>query len=62
MLLPSTLFSLIAICSLRVVEYCSDYSSIHSFDYFDYYAKLGPGYDSDFDMCYPHIDHVVVAG
>ena len=32
----------------------SDYSSIHSSDYSDYSANLGPNYGSD--RCYPHTD------
>ena len=62
MLLPSQLFSLMVVCSLGVVACCSDYSSIHSYDCFDYYASLGPSSGSDSGMCYLHIDPVVVAG
>ena len=36
--------------------YCS---SKRSYDYFDYFATLGP--DSGFDRCYPHTDPIVMA-
>ena len=59
MLLPNPIFSLMAVCSLGVVACCYDYSSIHSYECFDYYANLGLGYGSDFDKCYPHTDPFV---
>ena len=62
MLPPSPLFSPMAVCSLGVVAYCSDYSSIHSSDCSDYYANLGPSFDSDSDRYYPYTDLIVVAG
>ena len=59
MLLPNPLFSIMAVCSLEVVAYYSDCSSIHSFDCSNYSASVGSGFD--FDRCYPHIDSVVGA-
>ena len=54
MLLPNLLFFLLEVCSLGEVACYSDYSSIHSSDYSDYSANLGPNYGSD--RCYPHTD------
>ena len=63
MLLPNPLFSLMVVCSLRVVACYSYYSSIHSSDCSDYYANLGLDFDFDSDSgrCYPHTDPVVAA-
>ena len=58
-LLPSPLFSLMAVCSLKVVACCSDYSSIHSSNCSYYYAILGPSCSSDSGMWYLHTDPVV---
>ena len=54
MLLPNLLFSLLAVFLLGEVAYYSNCSSIHSFDYSDYAASLGPKFGSD--RCYPYID------
>ena len=66
MLLPSLPISLVAVCSLRVVACCYDYSSIHSSNYSDYFANLGlgsgSGSDSGFGMCCLHTGLVVAAG
>ena len=47
----------------RLMAYCSDYSSIHTLDCSDcsgsdYYATLGPDFDSD--NCFPHTVLAVV--
>ena len=42
------------VCTLGEVASYSDCSSIHSSDYSDYSANLGP--DSRSDKCYPHTD------
>ena len=54
MLLLNPFFSLLAVYSLREVAYYFDCSSIHSFDFSDYSASLGP--NSGSDRCYPHTD------
>ena len=61
MLLPNPHFSLMVVCSLRVMACCYDDSSIHSFDCSDYYANLCPDFDFDSSSgrCYPHTDPVV---
>ena len=58
-LVPSQLFSLMAVHSLEVVACCSDYSSIHNSGCPGYYTTLG--LDSDSDNCCSHTDPVVVA-
>ena len=56
MLLPNLPSSLMAVCSLGVVAYCFDYSSIHSSGYF---AIPTPGSSSGYGNYCLHIGPVV---
>ena len=55
MLLPNSLFSRLAVCSLGEVAYYSDCSSIHGSDCS---AILGLDFGSDSNRCYPYTDLV----
>ena len=56
-LILSSFFSREVVHSLRVVACCSDCSSIHNSDCFDYYATLGSDFGSD-SCC--HTDPAIV--